>query len=154
VDDTALESEARWMLAAETQSALSYWVDFDQATEPYASYDRGVVGIVWDGKRDYATWFSPEPAAILGIQLIPMSPVSDYLAVDPDRIRANIAEAVAAGPAPQFADQLLMYGALAGADDAAAALESARVLPDAAIDDGNSRTYLLAWIMVHSPPTT
>ena len=150
VDDTTLESEARWMLAAETQSALSYWVDFDEASEPFAGFDRGVVGIVWDGKRDYGTWFSAEPAAILGIQLIPMSPVADYLGSDPDRIRANIAEATANGPAPQFADLLLMYQALAGPDDAAGALAAARELPDSAIDNGNSRTYLLAWIMAHA----
>ena len=30
----------------------------------------------WGGKRDYATWFSPEPAAMLGILCIPMSPAS------------------------------------------------------------------------------
>lgn len=149
VDDRALESEARWMLSAEANSALTYWVNFDEQAEPFVGYDRGVVGIVWDGKRDYGTWFSGEPAAILGIQLIPMSPVADYLAADPDRIRANIAEATASGPAPQFADLLLMYGALAGPDDAATALAEARELPDSAIDDGNSRSYLLAWIMAH-----
>ena len=148
-DDAALESQARWMLAAEANSALAYWIDFDQQAEPFVGYDRGVVGIVWDGKRDYGTWFDASPAAILGIQLLPMDPVAEYLATDPDRIRANIAEATAAGPAPIFADQLIMYGALAGPDDAAAALEQARVLPDSGIDDGNSRTYLLAWIMAH-----
>jgi hypothetical protein len=147
--DTPLQEEAGWLLSSEAASALSQWVDFDTTAKPYAGYDRGVVGIVWDGKLDYGTWFSAEPAAILGIQLIPMTPVSDYLAADPERIRSNVAEALAKGPAPQFADLLLMYSALAGPDDAASALQQARDLPDSALDGGNSRSYLLAWIMVH-----
>lgn len=147
--DAPLQREAGWLLSSAAASALSRWVDFDTTAKPYAGYDRGVVGIVWDGKLDYGTWFSAEPAAILGIQLIPMSPVSGYLAADPGRIRSNVAEALAKGPAPQFADLLLMYSALAGPDDAASALQQARDLPAAAIDGGNSRSYLLAWIMAH-----
>jgi endo-1,3(4)-beta-glucanase len=148
--DAPLQKEAGWLLSSEAASALSQWVAFDTTAKPYTGYDRGVVGIVWDGKLDYGTWFSAEPAAILGIQLIPMSPVSGYLAADPARIRSNVAEALAKGPAPQFADLLLMYSALAGSDDAASALQQARALPDSALDGGNSRSYLLAWIMVHA----
>ncbi len=40
-----------------------------------------------------------------------------------------------------------MYGALAGKDDARAALEQASTLDDKWVDDGNSRAYLLAWLM-------
>ncbi|MCU1416896.1 MAG: hypothetical protein JWP32_1070, partial [Schumannella sp.] len=125
------------------------WVGFDRDSAPYDSYGHDVVGIVWDGKLDYATWFSGEPAAVLGIQLIPMGPVSDYLAGDPDRIRGNVAEALKGGPAPQFADLILMYQSLAGSKDAAAALDVARELPAAAIDNGNSRSHMLAFIMSH-----
>jgi endoglucanase Acf2 len=146
-DDTALAREATWMLSSEAASAQSAWVGFDSGAPPYDDYGHDVVGILWDGKIDYATWFSAAPAAVLGIQLIPMSAVSGYLAGDSDRIRSNVAEALQGGPAPQFADLILMYQALAGPDDAAAALEAARALPDAAIDDGNSRSHLLAFIM-------
>jgi endoglucanase Acf2 len=145
--DGPLAKQATWMLSSEAASAQSAWVGFDLAADPYEDYGHAVVGIVWDGKIDYATWFSAEPAAVLGIQLIPMGPVSGYLAGDPDRIRSNVAEALEGGPAPQFADLILMYQALAGPQDAATALEAARALPDTAIDDGNSRSHLLAFIM-------
>ncbi|MBX9471090.1 glycosyl hydrolase [Microcella sp.] len=146
--DAALEEQARWMLALESHSARTYYTQFDTTTQPYDGFDRSVVGIVWDGKRDYGTWFSPEPAAILGIQLLPMRPgTSASLAGDPERILANIDEATAQGPAPQFADYLLMYQALAGSEQAELALEAARDLPLSSIDDGNSRSYLLAFIM-------
>ena len=150
VDDDPLEQEARWMLAAEAESAMRYWLDFDAAAAPYAGFDRSVVGIVWDGKRDYGTWFSAEPSAILGIQLLPMQPVAGYLAADPARILGAVDEASPGGEPGQFADYLLMYRALAGPDAAAAALDEARSLPADRIDDGNSRSYLLAWILSHT----
>lgn len=147
--DTGLEKQAIWMLSSEAAAARTSWVGFNRDDPPYDDYGHDVVGIVWDGKIDYATWFSAEPAAVLGIQLIPMGAVSGYLAGDPDRIRRNVAEALHGGQAPQFADLILMYQALAGPEDAANALEAARTLPDAAIDDGNSRSHLLAFIMSH-----
>lgn len=144
IGDDGLGAQARWMLSAEADAAMAYYLDFDTSAEPWAGYDRGVVGIVWDGKLDYGTWFSPDPGAILGIQLLPMQPVADYLAASPERILANIEEV---GEGTQFPDYLLMYEALAGGEGV---LDRARELPSASIDDGNSRTYLLAWIMAHS----
>jgi endoglucanase Acf2 len=148
--DEALEDEATWMLSSEASSAVAYWLAPDFSSPPFDDYDRDVVGIVWDGKRDYGTWFSAEPSAILGIQLLPMGPTADYLAIDADRIREQVATAREGfSAAGQFADYLLMYSALAGRADAAAALEAARTLAGSEIDDGNSRTYMLAWIMAH-----
>ena len=90
-----------------------------------------MVSLNWGGKRDYATWFSPEPNAILGIQLIPMGPVQTSIAagVDPEQIRASVDEATPGGYGVQFGGYLLMYRALAGPDDAAAAWQEATSLP-------------------------
>jgi endoglucanase Acf2 len=113
----------------------------------YSGFGHKVTSINWGGKRDYATWFSPATAAILGIQLIPMSPVSTYLGGDSDRIRANVSEAAGGKFDQQFGDYLLMYSALAGESDRTAALSTAQSLDAKWIDDGNSRSYLLAWLM-------
>ncbi len=87
---------------------------------------------------------------MLGIQLLPMSPSSGYLAGDPERIAANVEEATAddgwGGP---LGDYVLMYSALGGCDAAATALDAARELPDKDIDDGDSRSYLLAFTLAH-----
>ena len=40
-----------------------------------------------------------------------------------------------------------MYAALAGEEDRAEALATAREVSDEAIDDGSTRTYLLAFLM-------
>ncbi|WP_156376814.1 glycosyl hydrolase [Yonghaparkia sp. Root332] len=149
--DDALADQAQWMLSAEAHSARAYWTAFDRAAEPYAGYERGTVGIVWDAKRDFGTWFSPEPSAIVGIQLLPMHPMAGYLAdgVDAERILDNIAEAAPGGAetATLFADSLLMYQSLAGPEQAEAALAAARELPASKIDQGGSRAYTLAFIM-------
>ncbi|BDZ42510.1 hypothetical protein GCM10025865_18090 [Paraoerskovia sediminicola] len=154
--DAALEERARWMLSAEAASAKAYWTDFDQADPANEDFGHSVTSLVWNGKRDWATWFSAEPSAMLGIVVLPMHPVADYLAGDPERIRANLDEALVDDPDGydvMFGDYLLMYAALAADGDAAESerlLAAARALPDERIDDGDTRSYLLAWLMAHT----
>jgi endo-1,3(4)-beta-glucanase len=142
-----LETEATWMLSNEAASGLAYWTNFDAAEPVYTGFGHKIVSLNWGGKRDYATWFSPEPAAMLGILVIPMSPASTYLAGDPGRINANVSEATGGRFDQKFGDYLLMYSALAGDKERKAALSTARQLDDRWIDDGDSRSYLLAWLM-------
>ena len=146
-DNAALVTEATWMLSLEAQSGLAYWTNFDPAEPVYSGYGHKIVSLNWGGKRDYATWFSPEPAAMLGILVIPMSPASTYLAGDAARIDANVAEATGGRFDQKFGDYLLMYSALAGEKQREAALATAQQLDDKWIDDGNSRSYMLAWLM-------
>jgi endo-1,3(4)-beta-glucanase len=146
-DNADLQTEATWMLSTEAQAGLAYWTNFDTAEPVYEGYGHQITSLNWGGKRDYATWFSPEPAAMLGILVIPMSPASTYLGGDPERIKANVAEATGGKFDQKFGDYLLMYSALAGEEERRTALASARDLDAKWIDDGNSRAYLLAWLM-------
>ncbi len=145
----ALVTEATWLASTEAAAARTYWTAPDLAAFP--GFGHQVTSIVWGGKRDYATWFSAEPSAMLGIELIPMNPASGWLAagVDPARIVAGVDEAAPGGYGVPFGDYLLAYRALAGHDQAAAAWQQAVGLPDTAIDDADSRAYLLAWIAAH-----
>jgi endo-1,3(4)-beta-glucanase len=143
----ALATEATWMLSTEAHSGLAYWTNFDTSEPVYSGYGHKIVPLNWGGKRDYATWFSPEPAAMLGILVIPMSPASTYLGGDSDRIKANVAEATSGKFDQKFGDYLLMYSALAGDSERQAALKQATSLDDQWVDDGNSRAYMLAWLM-------
>lgn len=148
VGNDELAAQASWMHALEGQAARAYWTDFDTSDPVYSGFGHHITPLVWGGKRDYATWFSAEPAALMAILVIPGSPSSGHLAGDPARIRTNVAEATATGGFDQtYGDYLLMYSALAGETDRATALETARTVSDAAIDDGDSRTYLLAFLM-------
>lgn len=141
----ALARESLWMLSNEVASASAYWLEYDKEKAPYnAGYTHEVVSLNWGGKRDYATFFSAEPRAMLGIQLLPMSPSTQYLASYGDRITAQLQEARSGAAAGQFDDYLLMYESLLGVTDQ---LERAKQLPDSSIDGANSRSYLYAWIM-------
>jgi len=146
-----LLTQATWLASTEAASARDYWTDPDLDDPVTDGFEHRVFALNWGGKRDWATWFSAEPSAMLGILLIPMGPVSDYLAVDvePDTILAAVDEATPAGPDVMFGDYLLMYRALAGPEEAAAAWDDAVALPDTSIDDGSSRAYLLAWLAAH-----
>ena len=147
--DEGLQLQASWMLSSEAHAARTYWTDFDTSDSVYEGFEHGAMGINWGGKRDYATWFSPEPSAILGIQLIPMSPSSGYLAGDAARITANVEEA---GDGP-LSDYAVMYAGLAGTAEAREALARTRSLPDDAIDQGNSRSYMYAYLMALASAT-
>lgn len=142
---------ADWLLSGETASALAYWVNPDLSGQQFAAFENDLVSINWGGKRDFATWFSPEPSAVIGIQLVPMSPSSGYLgtaaAGGAEQIGRLVEAAAPNGYDVMFGDFLLMYRSLAGGEEARAALAEARKLPDERIDGGDSRTYLLAYIL-------
>lgn len=139
-----LATQAAWLQSTESASARAYWTD----PPPFDGFDHTVVSLVWGGKRDYATWFSPEPAAILGIQLIPMGPAQRATAtdVDPAQILAAVDEAAPAGYDVQFGGYLLAYRALAGRQEADDAWTALTTVADEAVDDGTSRTALLAFV--------
>tara|TARA_R110002020_G_scaffold207333_1_gene412870 strand:- start:3657 stop:5669 length:2013 start_codon:yes stop_codon:yes gene_type:complete len=147
--DDALRDRATWMLSAEAFAARTLWLEPDLSGIPGATdFAHGMVSLTWGGKRDYATWFSAEPSAILGIQLIPVSPIGyAYLGENPERVDQNVAEA---GGASAFTgalgDYVLAYAALGTGDAAAEASEALAALPDSAIDPGNARSLLLAWL--------
>ena len=202
--DDALGAQATWMLSGEAAAALAYFVAPDLSDPALAAYDHEIVSLNWGAKRDYATWFSAEPSAIAGIQLIPLDPTSvSYLSSDAaggaERVRAIVAEAQGPGPvapgeaapgggdaaggaaaggdaaggdaaggaaaggaaapgaagpgadapgaAAPLGDYVLMYSALAGPDEAEEARAALADVPASAIDDGNSRTYALAYVM-------
>lgn len=142
--DEALTREADWMLSLEADSSARYWLAPDLG--PFAGYGHRIVSLNWGGKRDYATWFSPEPAAKLGILLLPLSPTSEYLRGDPAHITAVVDEGTQGRFDQKFGDLILAYSALAGPAQRDRAVDVAQDLPASALDDGMSRTMLLAWL--------
>lgn len=146
--DQGLTETARWGLSAEADAAVERWLRPD--LEGFEEYAHDIVALAWGGKREHATWFSAEPSAMLGIELIPMAPIQGHLAPADEEAAAtvlrSIESAAPAGYDVMFGDYLLMYRALAGPEQAAAAWDEAVALTDEGIDDGNSRAAMLAWI--------
>ncbi len=64
----------------EEESAKTYWLmqnpNLYKTPEGYTSE---IVSILWGGKADFATWFSPLSTHIYGIQFLPMTPAMSYI---------------------------------------------------------------------------
>ncbi|MDN5275111.1 MAG: Endo,3(4)-beta-glucanase [Candidatus Saccharibacteria bacterium] len=144
--NSELLTESGWMLSNEVEATNAYWLNFDPNTAPYKDgYTHSLVSLNWGGKRDYTTFFSAEPSAMLGILLIPMNPTAVYQTSLGDRISQQVDEAITGSNYDvQFGDFILMYKALHNKADT---LDKAKVFPDTLIDGANSRSYMYAWIM-------
>lgn len=144
--NTELEMQSGWMLSNEIAATATYWMNFDIKQAPYnQGFGHSLMSLNWGGKRDYATFFSAEPAAMLGILLIPMNPTMIYQSQYGDRIKTHVREAIPQGVYNvQFGDYILMYEALTGKDNL---LSKAQGLDDTTIDGANSRSYMYGWIM-------
>jgi len=143
-----LDDLAVWAMSLEAESARRYFVHFDDSDPVRSSYRHTVVPMAWGGKHDFASWFSGETSAMLGVLLLPMSPVATYLAGPTDRITQNVEEAVGYYGEfnVQYGDYVLMYRALGDVTLAQQSWEAAQRLDERCIDAANSRSYMLAWI--------
>jgi hypothetical protein len=75
--DPRLESTALYLYSTEVQSAKEYWFGTGGLFSPPYAHRLG--SLVWGGKVDFGTWFSANPNAVYGIQLLPITPASAYL---------------------------------------------------------------------------
>lgn len=144
----ALENEdvkniGRVLLAMETASAQTYWqITSDSTVYDVPFKDNGAVGVLWSTKADFGTWFGANPEYVYGIQLLPITPITESLvskAWITDTWPAM--EAVAKGAEDPWNAFLIAAHATV---DKEAAWEEAQA--QTALDDGLSRTALLYWI--------
>lgn len=150
-NNTQLKDQSQWMLSNEVDSANQYWLNFNKQEVPYVpGYNKNIISLNWGGKREYATFFSAEPSAMLGIQLIPMNPTlkDGFMRT---RIEQNVSESgVNQDMTKQFSDYILMYSAISSNSSTDDLLAKAQDLPDEVIDGANSRAYVYAWLLSSS----
>ncbi len=83
--DTKLQERGEWLFSQEVAGTQSYW--FGKGNPFPTGYAYPISSLVWGGKRDFSTWFSAHPMHILGIQFLPMTPASKYLAGVSDGVK-------------------------------------------------------------------
>ena len=75
---TDMYNFGRLLLATEIRSVNYYW-HMPSVSDIYPSDFKAkkMVGILWDVKADYATWFGADPCFIHGIQMLPFTPITE-----------------------------------------------------------------------------
>ena len=140
----ALEQSATWMLSNESATAQRAWrIPSTTLQASYLkAYTSPVSSLNFGGKRTYGTFFSDEASAKLGIQLIPMVPSMQQFAKDGNEITSTVNHTIAHDNFNvPLGDYILMYQALSDPTKAKNLLTK-----QTTIDDGNSKSYLEAWI--------
>ncbi|KAH7477038.1 hypothetical protein PRIC1_001052 [Phytophthora ramorum] len=77
---TRMKDIGRLMTRVSTRSIQTYFLfDSSNTIHPAAFRPRMVPGILFDNKADYATWFSADEYMIHGIQMLPVTPLTEYV---------------------------------------------------------------------------
>jgi Glycosyl hydrolase family 81 C-terminal domain len=85
-----IENVGLVLVATEIRSTQKYWQIYDDDDNsrsnstssslshyPEPPYEAGVVGILWETMIQFTTWFGNSPYLIYGIQLLPITPISE-----------------------------------------------------------------------------
>ncbi|KAK2663122.1 hypothetical protein Ddye_001696 [Dipteronia dyeriana] len=147
--DTHLVATGSMLAALEIQAAQTWWQIREEDTlyDNIFTRENRVVGVLWANKRDSGLWFAPPERreCRLGIQLLPLLPISEVLFSDSGFVRQLVNWTL-----PALTREGVEEGwkgfvyALEGIYSKENALEKIRNLNG--FDDGNSLTNLLWWI--------
>ncbi|CAL5018216.1 unnamed protein product [Urochloa decumbens] len=152
--DARLASLGATLAALEMLAAQTWWHvrEGEGMYEEDFSGNNRVVGVLWANKRDSVLWFAPAEwkECRLGIQLLPLLPISEALFPDVAFVRDLVAWTLPALERDGVGDwwKGFVY-ALEGIYDTEAALAKIRALT--AHDNGNSLTNLLWWLHSRGP---
>lgn len=128
------------MLAGYTLESLSvkeYYFNTGSNSESFPTeYEFPIKSIIFEGKHDYATWFSADPNAIHGIQVLPITVGSTYL-MDSEFYRNNYNFQNSSAEDPETWKDITALYLILNSDE-----DGKRMIDDAiAFDSGNSRTW-------------
>jgi endoglucanase Acf2 len=144
IKNDQLTETGQWMLGNESATAQHIWRASPNDIPNTPQFISPITSLNFGGKRTYSTFFSDEPNAKLGIQLIPMNPFMTDLARDAKNITKLVDASITNNNFNiALGDYTLMYLSL---QDPQRALSLENNQLDSFIDDGNSRTYFNAFI--------
>lgn len=153
--NTALRDLGVYLLTTEAHAIEHYWFDLHRLVFA-PEYKQVMASMVFGAKYAHNTWWTDEPRQIHGINMLPMASFSTYLARDPAYIRRNLSAmdqySVAykqrgrfppnPPPADVWQDIFAKYLALADPDAALAQWN-----PNGSVEDGDTRTHTLHWML-------
>ncbi len=149
----ALRDLGIYLYTSEIAAVETYWFDKNKSVFP-AEYSKPYASLIFGGKYGYGTWWTAEPRQVLGINLLPITPASTYLAHATRSITdlfndlpARKSSYLASGLTDYTAtdiwnDILLSFYAL---QDPPAAL--AAWSPASSVEFGENRSHTLYWLL-------
>lgn len=143
--DARMKAIGNLMTKITARSIQTYFLMSSTSTVHPASFrPHMVTGILFDNKADYATWFCDSEECIHGIQMLPVSPVTEYARPKSfvQEEWTNILAGLSAVTNKQYSNAWLslLYVNYARVDKSSATLA---VLQQCALDDGLSRSWAL-----------
>jgi endo-1,3(4)-beta-glucanase len=147
-NNTNLRDLGRLMLAQEIRSTKKYWHMDNKSNEVYDQVfaNNGCVGIVWGMKIDFATWFGSNIEYIVGIQMMPFTPITEEYMTSTwvNTVYPSISTALTrASPTLEVGWRGFIYMAQAVLDRSTA---WTNINTLSGWDNGNSKTNALYWI--------
>jgi len=143
-----LRDLGRVMLAQEIRTTNKYWHMDNRNNEVYdqAFADNGCVGILWGTKVDFATWFGNNIEFIVGIQMMPYTPISEEYMTPAwvNTVYPRLSTALTRTTPPLEAGWRGFIYMAQAVIDKTAAWNNINALN--AWDNGNSRTNALYWV--------
>ncbi len=76
-----------------THAVEQYWFDVDDAVFP-KNYEHTTVAMNWSAGGRYDTWWDGDPSFVHGINMLPITGLTNYLGRHPDYIKKNYGEIV------------------------------------------------------------
>lgn len=144
-----------YLYTTEIDAVSHYWFDIHGLVYP-PEYKSVAAAWVFGGRYAYKTWWTDEPRQTKGINLLPVTTFSTYLARDPAYVKRNFASIApetetynAIGkfppnPPPKDVWQEIFVKYLALADPQAALAQWDRW---GSVEGGDSRTHTLHWVL-------
>jgi endo-1,3(4)-beta-glucanase len=152
-----LQQSGQLLTATELEATNRYWHVWNSTSHPSTypeAYQQPVVGMLYDTMAMFGTWFSQWPLVSYGIQLLPLTPVTERRD-DPEWAALLYPQyQKACEDAGDFCVEngwsILQAGLLATAGDPEGALQQALEVPDFVFETqggmGNSRTNTIWYI--------
>ncbi|WJX70781.1 endo-1,3(4)-beta-glucanase [Trifolium repens] len=147
--DAQIMSVGSTLAALEICAAKMWWhvkKDGNVYEKDFTKANR-IMGVLWSNKRDSGLWFAPAECreARLGIQVLPLCPISEVLFSDVKYVKELVEWAMPALKRDGVCEKMKGYlYALQGVYDNECALKNIKKLKG--FEDGNSMTNLLWWI--------
>jgi endoglucanase Acf2 len=147
VGNDEMRNAGIYMYTTEQQAIEQYWFDVDETVFP-SQYPFETVGILWGHGIAYATWWTPNPEEIHGINFLPLTAGSLYLGQRPDYVTRNLAALYAApGAEGHWHDLLWEYEAFADPASALARWASEpNYVADGAQEAGETTAHTYHWL--------